>query len=212
MTAGPTREAVDPVRFLSNRSPGRMGYAIAGAAWRRGAHVTLIAGPSALECADRHPRSCAWRRRTRWQTAVRAALPTRRCADHGRCAGRLSARAPGGTEDQAKEAPEAIALEPAPDILRVTRDARPADLVTVGFALETHDAVANAREKLEAKALDLIVVNDATEPGAGFEVETNRVVILERGRRGGGAAAACRSTTWPRRSSIAFDALLGSRQ
>src|SRR5690606_8229817 len=179
VTAGPTREPVDPVRFLSNRSSGRMGYAIAGAAWRRGAHVILITGPSALD-APTGPEVVRVETADQMAEAVRAALPR---ADVLIMAAAVADFKPVRLAERKikrKEAPEAIALAPAPDVLRVTRDARPADLVTVGFALETHDAVANAREKLESKALDMIVVNDATVPGAGFEVETNRVVILER--------------------------------
>ena len=79
-----------------------------------------------------------------------------------------------------KDRPDVIPLESAPDVLATTRDARPADLVAVGFALETTDGRASAREKLRAKGLDLIVLNSATEEGAGFEVDTNRVVIIDR--------------------------------
>jgi phosphopantothenoylcysteine decarboxylase/phosphopantothenate--cysteine ligase len=75
-----------------------------------------------------------------------------------------------------------IRLEPTADVLKATRDARPDGCVVVGFALETNDAVSNGRRKLDAKGLDLLVVNDATEPGAGFEVATNRVVLLQPGR------------------------------
>jgi len=179
VTAGPTREPVDPVRFLSNRSSGRMGYAIAGSAWRRGARVILITGPSALEPpvgVDVVRVETA----EEMANAVRGALPT---ADVLIMAAAVADFRPVRAAERKikrKEAPGAIALEPAPDVLRSTLDARPAGLVTVGFALETHDALSNARAKLEAKGLDLIVLNDATEPGAGFEVETNRVVILDR--------------------------------
>jgi phosphopantothenoylcysteine decarboxylase/phosphopantothenate--cysteine ligase len=89
-------------------------------------------------------------------------------------------QAPARAKIKKAEAPDAIALEPAPDVLRATRDARPAGLVTVGFALETDDARAQALRKLESKALDLIVLNEATRPGAGFEVDTNQVTILDR--------------------------------
>lgn len=179
VTAGPTREAVDPVRFISNRSSGRMGYAIAAAAWRRGAHVILISGPSALP-APTGTELVGVETAEEMAAAVRAALPR---ADALIMAAAVADFRPAQRAERKikkSEAPEAIVLEPAPDVLRDTRDARPAGLVTVGFALETHDAVANARAKLESKALDLIVLNDATAPGAGFEVETNRVVILER--------------------------------
>jgi len=179
VTAGPTREPVDPVRFLSNRSSGRMGYAIAAAAWRRGAHVILITGPSALD-APTGVEVVRVETAEQMAEAVRAALPRADVLIMAAAVADFRPVGPAERKIKRKEAPEAIALEPAPDVLSVTRDARPAGLVTVGFALETHDALANARAKLESKALDLIVLNDATVPGAGFEVETNRVVILDR--------------------------------
>jgi phosphopantothenoylcysteine decarboxylase/phosphopantothenate--cysteine ligase len=79
------------------------------------------------------------------------------------------------------QAPDSLALEPAPDVLRATRAARPAHLVAVGFALESDDGVANARAKLESKGLDLVVLNPAAEAGAGFEVDTNRVTLVSQG-------------------------------
>jgi len=88
------------------------------------------------------------------------------------------AEAPATSKIKKKSAPNAVALTSTPDILASTRKARRKNAVIVGFALETHDIVRSAREKLDAKALDLIVVNDAREPGAGFEVSTNRVTLI----------------------------------
>ncbi|HEX7089049.1 MAG TPA: bifunctional phosphopantothenoylcysteine decarboxylase/phosphopantothenate--cysteine ligase CoaBC [Longimicrobiales bacterium] len=179
VTAGPTREAIDPVRFISNRSSGRMGYAIAGAAWRRGARVLLISGPSALE-----PPTGAEVMRVEtaedMAEAVRATLPGADVLIMAAAVADFRPAERAGRKIKKAEAPGAIPLEAAPDVLGTTRAARPPGLVAVGFALETHDAMANAREKLERKALDLIVLNEATAPGAGFEVETNRVVIIDR--------------------------------
>lgn len=179
VTAGPTREAVDPVRYLSNRSSGKMGVAIAEAAWRRGATVQLVAGPLGVEPVA--------------PLAVTPVTTTQEMCDA--VAGALAdadvlvmAAAPAdfrpvtvaGSKIKKSGAPEAIALAPTPDILRETRTARRPGAVMVGFALETDDILANGAQKLEAKGLDLIVVNDAREAGAGFEGDTNRVTFLSR--------------------------------
>ena len=181
VTAGGTREPIDPVRFIGNRSSGRMGYAIAEAAWRRGAEVTLVTAPSHLP----PPTGVSVQRvetAAQMLAAVEAALPT---ADVLVMAAAVADFRPADpAADKIKKesdgVPE-IRLEPTADVLRATRALRRAGAVIVGFALETRDAVANGRRKLEAKGLDLLVVNDATEPGAGFEVDTNRVVLLAAG-------------------------------
>ncbi len=177
VTAGPTREALDPVRFLSNHSSGKMGVAIAAAAWRRGADVTLVAGPLAV--APPHDVRVVHVESTeQMRDAVRAELAT---ADVVVMAAAPADFRPAAAVDhKIKKAsrPDAIALENTDDILVTTRDARKKGAVMVGFALETDDVISHAREKLAAKALDLIVVNDARETGAGFGVDTNRVTIL----------------------------------
>jgi phosphopantothenoylcysteine decarboxylase/phosphopantothenate--cysteine ligase len=182
VTAGGTREAIDPVRYVGNRSSGRMGYEIAAAAWRRGAEVLLIAGPSPLPV----PPGVELRRvesAEQMLDAVRGALPA---ADALVMAAAVADFRPADAAAQKikKESggvPQ-IVLEATADVLRATREARRPGSVVVGFALETNDAVENGRRKLEGKGLDLLVVNDATEPGAGFEVDTNRVVLLRPGR------------------------------
>ncbi len=180
VTAGPTREAIDPVRYIGNRSSGRMGYEVAAAAWRRGAEVLLISGPSHLPV----PVGVQVRRiesAEEMRAAVAESLPA---ADALVMAAAVADFRPATSADQKikKESGEVprIVLEPTADVLRATREVRRAGSVIVGFALETTDAVENGRRKLEGKGLDLLVVNDATEPGAGFEVETNRVVLLQR--------------------------------
>jgi phosphopantothenoylcysteine decarboxylase / phosphopantothenate---cysteine ligase len=180
VTAGPTREPVDPVRYLSNRSSGKMGVALAAAAWRRGADVTLIAGPMSVsspvgvtlvqvetteEMADAVERELA-----RADVLIMAAAP----AD-------FRAAAPAASKIKKKGSPRTLELAPTPDILASTRQARPPGAVIIGFALETENAVRGGHEKLESKDLDLIVVNDAREEGAGFGVDTNRVTIVRRG-------------------------------
>lgn len=182
VTAGPTREAIDPVRYIGNRSSGRMGFEIAAAAWRRGADVLLISGPSHLPL----PVGVEVRKvesAEQMRAAVADALPN---ADALVMAAAVADFRPSTSAGQKikKEAgviPQ-IVLEPTADVLKATRQARRPGSVIVGFALETTDAVENGRRKLEGKGLDLLVVNDATEPGAGFEVETNRVVLLQRDR------------------------------
>ena len=177
VTAGPTREAVDPVRFLSNRSSGRMGVAVAEAAWRRGASVHLIVGPVSISLPPTFPvehvestidmLAAVKRALEKADALVMAAAP----ADF-RPADVASAKI------KKSSAPSTIPLTATPDILRETIAERAGRVVTIGFALETDDVLVHAREKLAPKGLDLIVVNDAREPGAGFEVETNRVTIL----------------------------------
>ena len=179
VTAGPTRESIDPVRVVTNRSSGRMGFRIAEAAWERGADVVLISGPSALPA----PTGVTLQRietTAQLEAAVRDALVS--------AAVLVMAAAPAdyrpATASAGKIARTAgavtLPLEPTSDILAATADVRPPGAVIVGFALETGDAEAKGRAKLARKDLDLIVVNDALEPGAGFEIETNRVTILAR--------------------------------
>jgi phosphopantothenoylcysteine decarboxylase/phosphopantothenate--cysteine ligase len=179
VTAGPTREPVDPVRVLSNRSSGKMGFALAQAAWRRGAEVLLIAGPTLLEPPP-GPELRRVETAAEMELAVREALPGAAALIMSAAVADFRPKAPATQKIKKAQAPSSIELEPAPDVLRATREARPPGLVTVGFALETGDAEAQARLKLESKDLDLIVLNEATKPGAGFEVDTNEVVILDR--------------------------------
>ena len=182
VTAGGTREAIDPVRYIGNRSSGRMGYEIAAAAWRRGADVVLVSGPSALAV----PVGVALRRvesAAQMLDAVRGALPD---ADVLVMAAAVADFRPADAaahkiKKESGAVPQ-VALEATADVLRATREARRPGSVIVGFALETTDAVENGRRKLEGKGLDLLVVNDATQPGAGFEVDTNRVVLLQPGQ------------------------------
>jgi phosphopantothenoylcysteine decarboxylase/phosphopantothenate--cysteine ligase len=180
VTAGPTREAIDPVRFIGNRSSGRMGFEVAAAAWRRGADVLLVTGPSPLPLPEGVE---AWTVETaeEMRAAVAEALPS---ADALVMAAAVADFRPADPAEEKikKEASGVprIVLEPTADVLRSTRELRPPGCVVVGFALETADVVENGRRKLEGKGLDLLVVNDAREPGAGFEVETNRVTFLHR--------------------------------
>jgi phosphopantothenoylcysteine decarboxylase / phosphopantothenate---cysteine ligase len=179
VTAGPTREAIDPVRFVSNRSSGRMGFALAAAAWRMGAHVTLITGPTHLPTPAGVQRVDV-QTAEQMRDAVARELPeadvlimSAAVADY-RPATPVQRKIKKASGDLAR-----IDLVPNPDILRSTRDRRRPGAIVVGFALETGLPAEEARGKLIDKELDLLVVNDALEPGAGFEVETNRVTLLD---------------------------------
>ena len=177
VTAGPTREAVDPVRFLSNRSSGKMGVAIASAAWRRGADVTLIAGPLSV-APPAGVRVIGIETTAQMADAVAAELADADALIMAAAPADFRAKTVASQKIKKRSAPDSIALAPATDILASTREARRKGMIVVGFALETDDVLDNARQKLEAKALDLIVVNDATEEGAGFGGDTNRVTLL----------------------------------
>jgi phosphopantothenoylcysteine decarboxylase / phosphopantothenate---cysteine ligase len=179
VTAGPTREAVDAVRVLSNRSSGKMGYALAAACWRRGAAVALISGPVEI-APPAGPRLVRVESSEQMATAVRAELADADALIMAAAPADFQAAGPAATKIKKSAAPEAIRLAPAVDILLHTRAARPDRLVTVGFALETGDGLDSAREKLATKHLDLIVLNRADEEGAGFEVDTNRVTLIRR--------------------------------
>jgi phosphopantothenoylcysteine decarboxylase/phosphopantothenate--cysteine ligase len=182
VTAGPTREPIDPVRYLGNRSSGRMGYALAAAAWRRGADVLLISGPSALPAptgVDVERVETA----EQMHAAVACALHSADLLVMAAAVADFRPRAPSAAKlKKADDGVPELTLESAPDVLTETLSGRPDGVVVVGFALETGDAVAKATRKLEAKKLDLLVVNDATEEGAGFEVSTNRVTLVSPDR------------------------------
>ena len=178
VTSGPTRERVDPVRFLSNFSSGKMGAEVALAAWRRGAEVTLVCGPVAAPYVPKGPKVIRVESTQEMADAVRAALPAADALVMAAAPADFRPASVAGDKIKKTSRPDAIALEPTPDILVTTRDARKPGAVIVGFALETRDAVAYGRSKLVAKGLDLVVVNDATEEGAGFGVDTNRVTLV----------------------------------
>ena len=180
VTAGPTREHLDPVRVLTNRSSGRMGYRLAEVAWERGADVTLISGPTSLAA----PLGVTLKRvetTAEMESAVRKALKGADVLIMAAAPADYRPDADAKRKRPRAEGPLELTLSATTDILEATRAARKKGAVIVGFALETGDAEKKGRAKLEGKKLDMIVVNDALEPGAAFEVETNHVVILERG-------------------------------
>jgi len=178
VTAGPTREPLDPVRYLSNRSSGKMGYALAAAAVRRGAKVTLISGPTGIEPP--------------WGAKVvfveTAAEMAREVSQHmAKCdvllmAAAVADFAPKKSEKKKVKKTKAgpsIALEKTIDILDQAGKKRGKCLL-VGFAAETGNPVPEAKRKLKAKKLDLVVANDVSLPDAGFDVDTNRVHLVDK--------------------------------
>ena len=181
VTAGPCREPIDPVRYISNRSSGKMGYALATAAADLGADVTLVTGPTSLadpvgvtivsvESTEEMYRAVSGRF-SRIDCLIMAAAP----ADY----------APADVSDQKIKktgAAPTMALKPTIDILeRLGR--RKKKQLLVGFALETENGLANARKKLKAKNLDLILLNSPCDPGSGFDSDTNRVTLIRPGRK-----------------------------
>ena len=178
VTAGPTREHLDPVRVITNPSSGRMGYALAEAAMARGADVVLVTGPTELPLPTG---ATAVRVETteEMQRAVQAVLKDAQAlfmaaapADF-RPANAADKKRPRGNGRLTLD------LEATPDILTSLK--RPKACLVVGFALETGGGLARAKEKLQTKRLDFVVLNDALEPGAGFEVTTNKVTIVGKG-------------------------------
>ena len=182
VTAGPTREPIDPVRYISNRSSGKMGYRLAAAALRRGAAVTLVSGPTSqappagavfvpVETAE-EMREAVLQHSESATIVIKAAA----VADY-------RVKAPAATKIKGKR-DLTLDLTPNPDILKEVAAAGTGAFI-VGFAAETHDVVANAQAKLESKGVDLLVVNDVSQAGIGFDAEDNEVLLLDRwgGRR-----------------------------
>ena len=181
VTAAGTREPVDAVRYLGNRSSGKMGYALARAGWMKGADVTLVSGPSAAVPplgVDLVRVETALEMRQ----AVLARVGQVDVAIHAAAVADYRPRSP-RSEKMKREAigdELSIGLVVNPDIAAESAGKMKAGSVAIGFALETVDLLARARQKLAAKGFDLIVANRAGERGAGFDADTNRVTILER--------------------------------
>ena len=180
VTAGPSREALDPVRYISNRSSGKMGYAIAQAAQKRGAEVTLLSGPVAIEAPQgvklvpftttQELLDRASELAQEQDLLIQAAAP----ADY-----RAKEVAPQKIKKQGGE-PMTFTLVENPDVAATLGKAKRSGQVFVGCAAETNDVLAHARDKLARKNLDMIVANDVTRPGAGFDVDTNIVTLITK--------------------------------
>jgi phosphopantothenoylcysteine decarboxylase/phosphopantothenate--cysteine ligase len=175
ITAGPTREKIDPVRYLTNRSSGRMGYALAEAALRRGARVLLVSGPTALT-----PPGAAEVMRVesaeQMRDAVLNLLPQASVIIKTAAVSDYRAKSPAPQKIKRKGA-MTLELEATADILKEIT-LRKTSQIVIGFAAETENVLENARQKLAAKHLDAIVVNDVSRPGVGFDSERNAVTII----------------------------------
>ena len=179
VTAGATREAIDPVRFISNHSSGKMGVALARAAWRRGGDVTLITGHVDIPIPAEIP-TLQTGTVEEMSRVVSEKLPTADVLIMAAAPADFRPAAQASQKIKKQRSAPRIELEPTEDILKSTISRRKKKSLIVGFALETNDGIKNAREKLKSKDLDLVVLNDASEPGAGFGVDTNRVTVIDR--------------------------------
>lgn len=175
ITAGPTREKIDPVRYLTNRSSGRMGYALADAALRRGARVLLVSGPTAILAPDAAEITRV-ESAEEMRQAVLNLLPLATIVIKAAAVSDYRPRS-AATQKIKRGGPMTLELEPTTDILAELSRLRQGQII-VGFAAETQDVLENARKKLAAKSLDAIVVNDVSREGVGFDSERNAVTII----------------------------------
>ncbi len=182
ITAGPTYERIDPVRFIGNFSTGKMGYAIAEEAASRGAEVTLVSGPTALSVSSPRIRRVDVESAREMLAAAQEAFET---ADIAIMTAAVADYAPAHVFDskikREKAEFDSIELVKNPDIAATLGRAKRPGQVLVGFALETDHAVANGRDKLARKNLDMIVVNSLADKGAGFGTDTNKISIISAG-------------------------------
>jgi phosphopantothenoylcysteine decarboxylase / phosphopantothenate---cysteine ligase len=178
ITAGPTREKIDPVRYLTNRSSGRMGYALAEAALRRGARVLLVSGPTSVI-----PPAAAEVTRVEsteeMRDAVLKLLPEASIVIKTAAVSDYRPKTAAGQKIKRK-GPMSLELEATPDILKELSLKKGATQLVVGFAAETENVLENARQKLVSKSLDAIVVNDVSRDGVGFDSDRNAVTIITR--------------------------------
>jgi phosphopantothenoylcysteine decarboxylase/phosphopantothenate--cysteine ligase len=180
VTAGPTCEAIDPIRFIGNHSSGKMGYALAEEFAARGATVTLVSGPVALKA--HHPRI------TTIPVVSAAQMYDAATAHFGQahlsvlCAAvaDFTPQHPAGKKIKRGNAPLQLQLQPTADIAAELGRRKTKDQTVVGFALETDHELSNAQKKMAAKNLDMIVLNSLNDAGAGFGVDTNKVTLLYR--------------------------------
>ena len=177
ITAGPTQEPIDPVRFITNRSSGKMGYALAQMARRRGAGVILISGPVPLPLPRRDIKCVSVRSAEEMEDAVFSNLKGSSVVIMAAAVSDYRPKVISERKIKKGDSDTSLALERTDDILgRLGK--RKGNRILVGFAAETEDLIGNAQKKLKGKNLDLIVANDVTKPGAGFGSETNQVKIL----------------------------------
>lgn len=177
ITAGPTREKIDPVRYLTNRSSGRMGYALAEAALRRGARVLLVSGPTSI-AAPGVVEVTRVESTEEMRDAVLKLLPQASIVIKTAAVADYRPKATAGQKIKRK-GPMTLELEATPDILKEL-SAKKSGQIVVGFAAETENVLENARQKLVSKNLDAIVVNDVSRRGVGFDSDRNAVTVITR--------------------------------
>jgi len=179
ITAGPTREYLDPVRFISNPSSGKMGFALAEAAGRRGAEVTVVAGPTSI-APPPGTEVIAVESAEQMLAAVMPRLAETDILIGAAAVANFKPREPAAEKISKSDQGLDLHLVPTPDILAEASQSDDRPAVVVGFAAESEDLEGNARRKLQEKNLDLIVANDLNLVGAGFAADTNEVIILRR--------------------------------
>jgi phosphopantothenoylcysteine decarboxylase/phosphopantothenate--cysteine ligase len=181
VTAGGTREPIDPVRFIGNRSSGKMGHALADAASRRGAAVTLVTTSSLS--ADSAVEVVRVDTAEEMHDAVIARFPESDAVVMAAAVADFRPKVIAGQKLKKQDGPPEVVLERTPDILAALGERKQPHQVLVGFAAETENVRAHAAAKLTAKRVDLIVANDVSAPGSGFEVDTNQAVLLDSNGR-----------------------------
>ena len=179
VTAGGTREPIDPVRYIGNRSSGKMGYAVAAAAAARGAKVILVSGPTALT-PPANVQVVAVETTAQMYQAVLDAAPNADIIIKAAAVADFRPQHPAQEKIKKRDGTLSLVLEKTPDILWELGQRKRRGQILVGFAAETQDLLNNAQEKLLKKNLDMIVANDITQPGAGFDAETNVVRLVYR--------------------------------
>src|SRR4030043_1458930 len=177
ITGGPTQEPIDPVRFITNRSSGKMGYALAKIARRRGAEVILITGPTSLPLPRKDIKFLPVRSAEEMRKAVFNSLEGSSVVIKAAAVSDYRPKVISEKKIKKGESDTTLALERTKDILEELGKKK-GNRILIGFAAETEDLIANAKKKLQEKNLDFIVVNDVTKPGAGFGLDTNQVKIL----------------------------------
>ena len=177
VTAGPTREPLDPVRYISNRSSGRMGYAVAREALRRGAEVTLISGPVSLE-PPHGARLVSVVTASEMETAVRERFPDAEVLVMAAAVADYRSARPLSSKHKKADGPWRVDLKPTADILSGLKRQKAGRQFVCGFAAETENLKANARRKLAEKGLDLIAANDVSREGLGFDSDRNALTLL----------------------------------
>ncbi|MGM9509984.1 bifunctional phosphopantothenoylcysteine decarboxylase/phosphopantothenate--cysteine ligase CoaBC [Larkinella sp. GY13] len=183
ITAGPTQEAIDPVRFISNHSSGKMGYAIARAFAQAGADVTLVSGPTVQPLPDPAIRRIAVRSAREMFEATAEEFPKAHVVVLAAAVADYTPLQPADQKIKKKETVFGLEMTKTVDIAATLGQQKRPDQITVGFALETNDELANALGKLRAKNFDLIVLNSLRDPGAGFGHDTNKITVIDKDER-----------------------------